>query len=104
LLPGVQGAVSRAFRRYHGGSRAIMWRRPKDGQPERLGGMSLSTERPTTGEPVAYEVVARDVLLHHAVEGTPLTSRSFRHEKEVILVPTARPRRVVETGVRGGLA
>jgi DNA topoisomerase IB len=94
LAPQAKMALAGAVRKAFGGSsKAIMYRRLKSsGEASRMGGMSLTTALPGYVEAEAFEVEADDVLVHHGVPGTPLSSKAFGHEKEVILKPTANPK------------
>ena len=80
--------VSQAFVRFHGGPETVMYRRMKPDDLDGTDGISLTTEMPTTGQYVArYRVSVSDVLAHHAQNGTPLSSKAYGHELEVILRP-----------------
>ncbi len=84
--------VAAAFRRAHGGDTATMYRRMKNASVARgMGGVSLTTVFPKQGAEVhSFEVHVDDVLAHHAQEETPLASKAYGHEKEVILKRTAK--------------
>jgi DNA topoisomerase IB len=85
-------AVSAAFTKAHGPS-AVMYRRMKPGQSAaKMGGASLTTEHPMMGQVHAFEVKRGDVFLHPGVPDTPLNSRAFGHESEVILRLSAQPK------------
>ena len=87
----LQQVVSQAIKDKHGSGTVRMYRRMKEGQtPEAMGGMSLTTVKPSAPS-VAFDVDAADVFLHWGVEGTPLASKAFGHEAEVILHEHARP-------------
>lgn len=79
---------------YHGKNRDIVvYRRMRPGDsPERMAGMSVSTEHPGYVAADAFAVKSSDFLLHHAVPDTALNSRAFGHEQEAILRPGARAR------------
>lgn len=86
--------VARAFEAFHHSDRAIMYRRVKPGGEiaREMRGASVTTEKPSHGETIAaFTVRSEDVLAHHAQNYTPLASRAFGHEFEVILKPDARP-------------
>ena len=74
------------FQRIHNGSTAILWRRHKttDGN---VGGLSMTTHKPVTGNPIAYRVHRSEVMLHWAQPNSPLATKAFGHEHEVILLP-----------------
>lgn len=85
----LEEANREAFVAVHGKEEAALYRRGKatDSGHEML---SLTTEKPTHGADIqAFKVSYRDVLLHHGVPDTPLNSRAFGHEKEVVLKPGA---------------
>lgn len=82
-----------AFQRAHGAGPATMYRRMKDEAPGRMGGVSVTTDAPRQGAEVhGFEVRAADVLAHWAQDDSPLASRSFGHEREVVLRRDAKPR------------
>lgn len=82
--------VISSFRRLFG-SEAILWRRMKSGQSSsNMGGRSLSAQR-VEGVSTAFRVRAKDVFMHYGMSDTPLSSKAFGHELEVILKPSASP-------------
>jgi len=88
----LQSAVNRAFTKAHGGRTVTMYRRMKSGQTaDAMGGLSLTTNAPGYVSAAMFDVAASDVLLHWGVSDTPLSSRAFGHEKEVILHAHANP-------------
>jgi len=86
--------VSKAFKKHHGGSIGILYRRMKPGQEtSKVGGQSLSAKVDRSAARHAkFEVRDKDVLLHFGIPDTPLSSRAFGHEQEVILKPGASPK------------
>jgi hypothetical protein len=100
-LPARQrAALEQAVERVFPGPTLTAYRRTKPGDPPGKGGMSVSTDRPTYMAAFeTFELRPEDVLLHWAVtypngDTTALGSKGFGHEHEIILRPSARPRRV----------
>lgn len=95
-----RAALERAVEAVFPGPTLVAYRRMKPGDRlDQMGGMSLSTDRPTHATFETFELRPEDVLLHWAVtypngETTALGSRAFGHEHEVILRAGARPRRI----------
>jgi len=87
-------AVSKAFSRAHGGTTATLYRRMKPGQDTgRIGGRSLSAKVDrSAARHASFSVRDKDVLVHFGIPDTPLSSKAYGHEKEVILLPKASPR------------
>jgi len=91
----LEHAVEQVFR----GPTLTAYRRTKPGD-QGVGGMSLSTDRPTYMTAFeTFELRPEDVLIHWAVtypngDTTALGGKGFGHEHEVILRPDARPRRI----------
>jgi hypothetical protein len=86
--------IQHAFREAHGGHDSAVMYRMKD-NPSHMGGMSLTTERPTHLRPDqyhAFEVRPEHVLAHWNQNESPLGGKAFGHEREVILKPNAEPR------------
>lgn len=83
-------SVGATFREYHGADSSLMYRRIKAESPTATSGTSVTTEKSETetARTVAtYRVHASDVLAHHAQTDTPLASKAYGHEREVILRP-----------------
>lgn len=89
-------AVARAFEGYHGSTTARMYRRVKSPSDTNTSGLSVTTDdvRRNARYVAVFDVSAGDVLAHHAQEDTPLASRAFGHEKEVVLAPENKARLV----------
>jgi len=85
-------AVRGAFVEFHGSTAARMYRRLKGENADDTEGMSVTTDdvRGRAKFVAVYDVFADDVLAHHAMTDTPLASKSFGHEREVILRPRNR--------------
>ncbi len=81
--------VRGAFAAHHGDTRATMYRRLKGESASTTSGLSVTTDDVTGAARfvAVYDVDASDVLAHHAQADTPLASRGFGHEKEVVLKP-----------------
>lgn len=81
--------VRRAFSAHHGDTRATMYRRLKGESALTTSGLSVTTDDVTGAARfvAVYDVDASDVLAHHAQADTPLASRGFGHENEVVLKP-----------------
>lgn len=80
-------AVERAFVAHHGDDRARMYRRLKGEAAGETSGLSVTTDDVTGAARfvAVYDVSSSDVLSHHAQDDTPLASRGFGHEHEVVL-------------------
>lgn len=82
--------VERVVREHHGGEYVTVYRsmRPGDRDTDRAG-MSASTDpKSRTGQDVqAFQVHHSQILLHWAQEASWLNSKTYRHEREVILKP-----------------
>lgn len=95
-----RAALERAVETVFQGRTLIAYRRLKPGDRlDRMGGASLSTDRPTHAAFEAFALTPEDVLLHWAVtypdgDSTALDSEAFGHEHEIILRPDARPRHI----------
>ena len=79
------------FDREHGGQETVMYRYKDSG---RTGLTSMSPVEPkylSRDKYTAYRVKASDVLVHYGHDESPLATRAFGHEKEVILKPDAAP-------------
>ncbi len=81
--------VRRAFVAHHGDASATMYRRLKGESASATSGLSVTTDDVAGAARfvAVYDVDASDVLAHHAQADTPLASRGFGHEKEVVLKP-----------------
>jgi hypothetical protein len=90
--------VSRAIKGAHGGSSFLAYRYLKGPVPRDWGGYSLTTKKPpgSFDHVLTLRVEAKQVLLHWAQQDTPLSSKAFGHEKELILLPGATPKVVKE--------
>lgn len=79
------------FEREHGSDTAVVYRYRDSGK---YGLASVSPVKPTwipADQVTALRIKASDVLAHYAQEGSPLASKAFGHEKEIILKPDANP-------------
>jgi len=77
--------------------------RPGD-DPSRMGGASVTDDPSTrTGDVHAFEITPKDVMLHYRMKGSWLSSKSYAHEREIILRPDASPKYVGPVG-RGKVA
>lgn len=82
-------AVEVAFREQHGES-TVMYRRLKGEAPAATSGLSVTTNESdalSAKHSARYLVHASDVLAHYAMADTPLASKAYGHEREVILRP-----------------
>lgn len=94
-LPGAQreawdANARRTFAAVHGTGTVRLYRRLKSEAPEQTAGLSVTdidvTEK---AQYVAvYDATADDVLASYLQIDTPLASRTFGHEHEIILKPT----------------
>lgn len=95
--------VRRAFLTAHGTEQTVAYRRLKPDDLDYLrGGMSLTTDRAQVANLLperyrAYLIRPADLLLHWA-QDTYLGSRTWKHEREIILLPHAQPPRVAAQG------
>jgi hypothetical protein len=84
--------ILHVFEREYGADTVIVYRyRTREGN---MSGMSVSDVEPKylgTSGYRAFRIHASDVLAHYGQDGVPLGNRQFRHEKEIILKPDARP-------------
>lgn len=100
LPPPRRAALDQAVHQAFDGPTIIAYRRMKPGDVvERMGGMSLSTDKPSYTNYEAFELRPEDVLIHWAVtypdgDTTPLGSKAFGHEHELILRRDAHPMQV----------
>jgi len=84
--------VRETFRRVYNADKTTIFRSFR-GHEVDMGGLSVTDERSTrVGTDVrAFEVSHSDVMLHYAQDESPLESRAFGHEREIILRPDANP-------------
>lgn len=75
-------------------SRMLVYRSVRPGQPlGRTGGISVSDDPATrTGDVHVFSITPEDVLLHYGQKSSWLSSNAYRHEREIILKPDARPK------------
>jgi hypothetical protein len=85
--------VLRVFRHEYGTDTAIVYRY-RIYNDHCMGGMSVSDFEPKYLVDTTYKkfrIHASDVLAHYGQEDLPLGTKSFKHEKEIVLKPDARP-------------
>jgi len=98
LLPKEKAAwrvdVEKAVSSAHGSTIIRGYRRHKPGETGGLGLKSMHTDEKAVsylGRDMysVYEVPMKAILAHWAQEDSPLGKRSFKHEKEIVLMPNA---------------
>jgi len=77
--------VERAFRAEHGASATVYRYKPRGD----MGGASVSPRKPNLDPALfkAYEIGAKDALVHYGQDEMPLGGKAFGHEREIILRP-----------------
>jgi DNA topoisomerase IB len=87
----------------HGSDYVTVYRSMRPGDNS-LGGMSVSTDRTTrSGNDVrAFKVHHSDILLHWGQEESWLSSKTFKHEKELILKESAKPEPIDQSLKKAG--
>lgn len=82
-------------------SRLLVYRSVRPGQPlGRTGGVSVSDDPATrTGNVHVFSITPEDVLLHYGQKSSWLSSNAYRHERETILKPDAKPKYIGPLGI-----